>query len=307
MRSKILFILGLLFCLTRWASPPLALIAGLVFGAVATHPYPGESRQVSKYLLQAAVVGLGFGMNLRQVLRAGSSGFLYTAAGIAFALLVGTFLGKLVAVHPRASFLISTGTAICGGSAIAAVGPVIGANEDEMSVSLGTIFMLNSVALLAFPPIGSALKLSQSQFGLWAALAIHDTSSVVGACAKYGAAALAVGTTVKLARALWIVPITVAAAVKTGSKTRIQWPWFILFFCLAAMANTYLLAGLPVYQLLSKAGKMMLIFTLFLIGATLSPAAVRKVGPRPLIQGVLLWVVVGSASLLAIRAGWISI
>jgi uncharacterized integral membrane protein (TIGR00698 family) len=307
MRSKILFVLGLAFCLTPWASPPLALVAGLFFGAVASHPYPGESRQISKYLLQAAVVGLGFGMNLQQVLRAGRSGFVYTAVGIAFALMVGTAIGKLVAVHSRASFLISTGTAICGGSAIAAVGPVVGATEDEMSVSLGTIFMLNSVALLTFPAIGAALKLSQTQFGLWAALAIHDTSSVVGACAKYGLPALAVGTTVKLARALWIVPVTVATAMKVGSKTRIQWPWFILFFCLAAMANSYLLAGLPVYHFLSNLGKLMLIFTLFLIGATLSPAALRKVGPRPLIQGVLLWIVVAVASLLAIRAGWISI
>jgi len=307
MRSKILFVLGLAFCLMPWASPPLALLAGLFFGAIAEHPYPGESRQVSKYFLQAAVVGLGFGMNLHQVLRAGRSGFVYTALGIAVALMVGAILGRLVRVHPRASFLISAGTAICGGSAIAAVGPVLGATEDEMSVSLGTIFLLNSVALLTFPAIGTALKLSQSQFGLWAALAIHDTSSVVGACAKYGVAALAVGTTVKLARALWIVPITVATAVKTGRKTRIQWPWFILFFCLAAMANTYLLAGLPVYHLLSSLGKLMLIFTLFLIGATLSPAALRKVGPRPLIQGVLLWIVVAATSLLAIRTGWISI
>jgi uncharacterized integral membrane protein (TIGR00698 family) len=307
MRSKILFALGLVFCLTPWASPPLALVAGLVFGAIASHPYPGESKQVSKYLLQAAVVGLGFGMNLHQVLRAGRSGFVYTAVGIAFALMAGTIIARLVRVERRAAFLISTGTAICGGSAIAAVGPVVGATEDEMSVSLGTIFLLNSVALLTFPAIGAALRLSQSQFGLWAALAIHDTSSVVGACAKYGAAALAVGTTVKLARALWIVPITVVTAIRTGSKTRIQWPWFILFFCLAAMANTYLLTGLPVYHLLSSLGKLMLIFTLFLIGATLSPAALRKVGPRPLIQGVLLWIIVGVTSLMAIRAGWISI
>src|SRR6516225_3304997 len=155
MRSKILFVLGLAFCLTHWASPPAALLAGLCFGAIASHPYPGESRQISKYLLQAAVIGLGFGMNLHQVLRAGSSGFLYTAVGIAFALSVGTAIGKLAHVHPRASFLISTGTAICGGSAIAAVGPVIGATEDEMSVSLGTVFLLNSLALLAFPVIGA--------------------------------------------------------------------------------------------------------------------------------------------------------
>jgi uncharacterized integral membrane protein (TIGR00698 family) len=285
----------------------MALLAGLLFGAIATHPYPGESRQVSKYLLQAAVVGLGFGMNLQEVLRVGKSGFVYTAVGIAFALIVGTLIGKLLAVQSRPSFLISTGTAICGGSAIAAVGPVVGATEDEMSVSLGTIFLLNSVALLTFPAIGSSLHLSQTQFGLWAALAIHDTSSVVGASAKYGAIALAVGTTVKLARALWIVPVTVATAVAKGSKTRIQWPWFILFFCLAAVANTYLFPGSFLYHLLTNLGKLMLIFTLFLIGATLSPAALRKVGPRPLLQGVLLWIIVAVSSLLAIRAGWIAI
>jgi uncharacterized integral membrane protein (TIGR00698 family) len=284
----------------------MALLVGLMFGAIATHPYPGESRQISKHLLQAAVVGLGFGMNLQQVLRAGRSGFIYTAVGIAFALIVGSLIGKMLAVAPRPSFLISTGTAICGGSAIAAVGPVVGATEDEMSVSLGTIFMLNSVALLTFPAIGTWLKLSQTQFGLWAALAIHDTSSVVGASAKYGALALAVGTTVKLARALWIVPVTLGTAIRKHSKMRIQWPWFILFFCLAAVANTYLFPGSLFYHYLSSTGKLMLIFTLFLIGATLSPAALRKVGPRPLLQGVLLWIVVAVVSLLAIRAGWIA-
>jgi uncharacterized integral membrane protein (TIGR00698 family) len=307
MKSKLLFVAGLLFCLTPRASPPLALLAGLVFGAVSSHPYPGESRQISKYLLQAAVVGLGFGMNLQQVLRAGRSGFVYTAVGIGFAMVFGTALAKMLKVHPRPAFLISTGTAICGGSAIAAVGPVMGATEDEMSVSLGTIFLLNSVALLTFPAIGTWLKLSQTQFGLWAALAIHDTSSVVGASAKYGAVALAVGTTVKLARALWIVPVTVATAIAKHSKTRIQWPWFILFFCLAAMANTYLDPGARVYHLLSNAGKLMLIFTLFLIGATLSPGTLKRVGPRPLLQGVLLWILVAVASLMAIRAGWISV
>lgn len=307
MRSKLLFFLGLVFCLTPWASPPMALLAGLIFGAIAIHPYPSKSKKISKYLLQAAVVGLGFGMNLQQVLHAGKSGFVYTALGIAFAMLVGTLLGKLVAVRPRPAFLISTGTAICGGSAIAAVGPIAGATEDEMSVSLGTIFMLNSVALLTFPAIGAALKLSQSQFGLWAALAIHDTSSVVGAAAKYGAVALAIGTTVKLARALWIVPMSLVTAAVKGSKTRIQWPWFILFFCLAAVANTYLFPGARAYHWLSAAGKLILIVTLFLIGASLSPRALREVGPRPLVQGIALWIVVAVASLLAIRAGWIAI
>ena len=220
---------------------------------------------------------------------------------------LGTLLGKLLHVESRAAFLISTGTAICGGSAIAAVGPITGATEDEMSVSLGTIFVLNSVALLTFPAIGLWLKLSQTQFGLWAALAIHDTSSVVGASAKYGAVALAVGTTVKLARALWIVPLSIGTAAVKGSKTKIQWPWFILFFCLAAVANTYFYAGATAYHWLSDAGKLMLIITLFLIGASLSPATVRKVGPRPLLQGIVLWIIVAVTSLLAIRAGWIRI
>ena len=307
MNSKVLFALGLFFCLTPWATPPLALLAGLVFGAIATHPYKNESRTLSKILLQSAVVGLGFGMNLQQVLHAGRSGFVYTAIGIAFAMTIGTLLGKCIAVRPRAAFLISTGTAICGGSAIAAVGPITGATEDEMSVSLGTIFVLNSVALLTFPTIGLWLNLSQTQFGLWAALAIHDTSSVVGASAKYGAVALAVGTTVKLARALWIVPLSLGTAAVMGSKTRIQWPWFILFFCLAAVANTYLFPGARAYQFLSGAGKLMLVITLFLIGASLSPATLRSVGPRPLLQGILLWIVVAVTSLLAIRAGWIRI
>lgn len=307
MNAKLLFVAGLIFCLTPWASPPLALVAGLIFGAIATHPYPGPSRRFSKLLLQAAVVGLGFGMNLQEVLKAGKSGFLYTAISITFAMTLGMLLGKLFAVQPRPAFLISTGTAICGGSAIAAVGPITGATEDEMSVSLGTIFVLNSVALLTFPAIGLWLKLSQSQFGLWAALAIHDTSSVVGAAAKYGAVALAVGTTVKLARALWIVPVSLGTAAVKGSKTRIQWPWFILFFCLAAVANTYFFPGAHAYHLLSTAGKVMLIVTLFLIGASLSPSALRKVGPRPLLQGVLLWIIVAVVSLEAIRAGWIRI
>jgi uncharacterized integral membrane protein (TIGR00698 family) len=305
--SKLLFFFGIIFCLTPWASPPLALLAGLLFGSIATHPYPAPSRRASKLLLQAAVVGLGFGMNLQEVIKAGRSGFVYTAISITFAMLLGTLLGWLLSVRARPAFLISTGTAICGGSAIAAVGPITGATEDEMSVSLGTVFVLNSVALLTFPAIGVWLKLSQTQFGLWAALAIHDTSSVVGAAAKYGAVALAVGTTVKLARALWIVPLSIGTAAVKGSKSRIQWPWFILFFCLAAVANTYFFPGARAYHWLSNLGKVMLIVTLFLIGASLSPAALRKVGPRPLIQGIILWIVVAVLSLLAIRAGWIAL
>jgi uncharacterized integral membrane protein (TIGR00698 family) len=312
--SKILFVILLLFAASPWASPPIALLCGLIFAFIAQHPYAAQSRKITKYLLQASVVGLGFGMNLQQVIRAGRSGFLYTALGIAFAMLCGWALGKVLRVKPRHAFLISVGTAICGGSAIAAVGPVANATDDEMSVSLGTVFILNSVALLTFPAIGSRLHLTQNQFGLWAALAIHDTSSVVGAAAKYGAIALAIGTTVKLARALWIVPMTLGTSVvvrrqngSSGRPMKIQWPWFILFFCLAAVANTYLTRGAPVYHDLNYLAKLGLDTTLFLIGASLAPASLKRVGARPLLHGIVLWLIVGSLSLLLIRAGWIRI
>jgi uncharacterized integral membrane protein (TIGR00698 family) len=271
-----------------------------------------ESRQLSKFLLQASVVGLGFGMDLQQVLRVGRSGFVYTAASISIAMLLGWALGKAFAVKQRVSFLISAGTAICGGSAIAAVGPIADANGDEMAVSLGTVFVLNSVALLAFPAIGSLLHLTQTQFGLWAALAIHDTSSVVGASAKFGAVALAVGTTVKLARALWIVPVSIGTSMlrKTNagvrkSSARIQWPWFIGLFVLAALANTYLHALQPAYPMLKHIGVIGLTVTLYLIGTGLSAGTLREVGVRPLLQGIVLWIIVATGSLALIRAGWI--
>jgi uncharacterized integral membrane protein (TIGR00698 family) len=271
------------------------------------HPYQADSRNLSKFLLQASVVGLGFGMNLHEVLRAGRSGFVYTAASISFALIFGLLAGLLLRVNKTASILISTGTAICGGSAIAAVAPIIGANDEEMAVSLGTVFILNSIALLIFPPLGWALHLTQQQFGLWAALAIHDTSSVVGATARYGPVALVVGTTVKLTRALWIVPVAVGAAVLKRSKTRIQWPWFILFFCLAAVANTYLPALESLWHVLSNLGKLGLTATLYLIGTGISRATLREVGWPPLLQGIILWILVGVTSLWLIFAGWISI
>lgn len=305
MRSRLFFLIGILFAVSPWASPPTALAAGLLFAFIAVHPYPQESNRASRFLLQASVVALGFGMNFHQVLRTGRSGLLYTALGIGFALGVGTLIGQILEVHRTPSFLISAGTAICGGSAIAAVGPITGANDDEMSISLGTIFILNSIALLTFPAIGAALHLSQRQFGLWAALAIHDTSSVVGAAAKYGAVALAVGTTVKLTRALWIIPVSVGTAAWKHSKAKIKIPWFIFLFVLAAIANSYVAFGTTVFPKLASAGKIGLTVTLFLIGASLSPGQIKRVGPRPLLQGVLLWIVVGTVSLLAIRLGWI--
>ena len=303
MTEKILFLAGALVCATGFVSPPLALCIGLVFGFAFMHPYTSQSRKASKLLLQASVVGLGFGMNLQQIIRTGKLSFVYTFAGIAAALLVGQWLGRALGVPAKSAYLISTGTAICGGSAIAAVAPITEASEEQIAVSLGTVFVLNSVALLLFPPIGSALHLSQAQFGLWSALAIHDTSSVVGAAAKYGTLALAVATTVKLARALWIVPVSLGTAMLRKSSAKIQWPWFIAFFCLAAMMNTYLPAGASAFGALFKLGRIGLTVTLFLIGASVSRQTLKQVGFRPLLQGVLLWFAVASISLLLILKG----
>src|SRR5271165_4260053 len=245
-------------------------------------------------------------MNLNEVLKAGRSGFLYTAISISFAIALGVLLGKVLQVRGNSSFLISTGTAICGGSAIAAVGPILQANDEEMAVSLGTVFILNSIALFVFPSIATALHLSQPQFGLWAALAIHDTSSVVGAASRYGNEALVIATTVKLARALWIVPLALATAAIKHHRSRIQFPWFIVFFLLAALVTTYL-PGFPyAAHLFFKVGRLGLTATLFLIGTGISRATLKKVGWRPLLQGVLLWMAVAGASLYFIRGGLIA-
>ncbi|MGB4784824.1 MAG: putative sulfate exporter family transporter [Candidatus Acidiferrum sp.] len=304
--AKILFVLALVLSLTGLFSPPVALLSGILFGLLFTHPFAQPSRTAARILLQVSVVALGFGMNLFEVLKAGRSGFIYTALGISFAFLAGTALAKLLQVRGNTSFLITTGTAICGGSAIAAIGPIVQANEEEMAVSLGTVFILNSVALLIFPPIGNALHLSQSQFGLWAALAIHDTSSVVGAATKYGAQALIVGTTVKLARALWIVPLSLVTAAVKRHRARIQFPWFILFFVFAALANTYLPAQHSATKTFFTLGRFGLTATLFLIGTGVSRRTLKEVGWRPLLQGVLLWVAVGLTSLYLIRIGLIA-
>lgn len=305
--NKKVFFIGLILAASGLISPPFALLGGLIYGLALVHPFHVESKHLAKFLLQASVVGLGFGMNLHEVVHAGRSGFLYTAVSITVVMLLGTLLGYLIRVGKKPSFLIAAGTAICGGSAIAAVGPIADASEEEMAVSLGAVFILNSVALFLFPAIGLALHLSQSQFGLWSALAIHDTSSVVGATAKYGAIALAVGTTVKLARALWIVPLSIATALTLKSKARIQWPWFILLFCLAALMNTLLPSFKPAFATLSYLGKIGLTVTLFLIGTGLSKETLKKVGARPLLQGLTLWIIVGASTLALILLNWIHI
>jgi uncharacterized integral membrane protein (TIGR00698 family) len=311
MWKKNLFYVGIIVSASGLIGPPLALAAGLAFGLSTVHTFHCEGRNLSKFLLQAAVVCLGFGMNLKEVVHAGASGFMYTAISITFALSLGVLLGKLLQVGKTQSLLISFGTAICGGSAIAAMGPVLNANEEEMAVSLGTVFVLNSVALLLFPFIGHLMNFTQTQFGLWGALAIHDTSSVVGAGAKYGPTALAVGTTVKLARALWIVPLAIATAMLKKSKAKVQWPWFILYFCVAAVMASYVPKYLPqsveLFSALNRLGRAALTVVLFLIGTGVTRSTLKEVGVRPLLQGVTLWIVVASLSLWAIHVGWISL
>ena len=315
--AKSIFFVGLLLAGSGLVSPPVALVGGIAFGFTAVHPYRKEASSLAKLLLQISVVFLGFGINLNQVIHAGRSGFFYTAISICSAVVLGLLLGKVFKVGGKASYLITLGTAICGGSAIAAIAPITDANEEEISVSMGTVFLLNSVALLLFPAVGWWLHLSQDQFGLWAALAIHDTSSVVGAAAKYGPQALAIGTTVKLARALWIVPVSLITAAYMGKrweagqgtrrKAKVMIPWFIFLFIGASVLSTYVPRFAGTYLDMNKLGKAGLTATLFLIGTSLSRKTLQAVGLKPFLQGVILWIIVGSASLAAIYTGLISI
>jgi uncharacterized integral membrane protein (TIGR00698 family) len=298
---KATFVAILLFCLTPWCSPPIALALGLALALTIGSPY--KTSKQTKLLLQASVVGLGFGMNLQKVLEAGRQGLLFTIATIVGTLLAGWLLARAMRINSSTAHLISSGTAICGGSAIAAVGPVINASDEEMSVSLGTVFILNSIALFIFPVIGAALHLSQTQFGVWAAIAIHDTSSVVGAAAAYGAEALQVATTVKLTRALWIVPLTIGTAFAfRGKSTRVALPWFILFFLIASVIRTYVPAPQIAWDTLVRIARVGLTVTLFLIGSQLSRKSLAAVGVRPLILGVVLWVLISAAGLWGVRA-----
>lgn len=286
-----------------WVTPPVALFMGLAFALLCGQAHPKFNKKVSKYLLQYSVVGLGFGMNLQASLASGKEGMEFTILSVIGTLLIGWFIGrKILKVDRNTSYLISSGTAICGGSAIAAVGPVVKANDSEMSVALGTIFILNAIALFIFPMIGHALDMSQQEFGLWAAIAIHDTSSVVGAGAAYGEEALKIATTVKLTRALWIIPMAFATSFIFKSKgQKISIPWFIFFFVLAMVFNTYVLdttpTGAAIGAGINEFARKSLTITLFFIGASLSRDVLKSVGIKPLVQGVLLWIVISLSTL----------
>ena len=284
-----------------WLSPAVALFMGIAIALTVGAPYAKANKKVSKYLLQAAVVGLGFGMNLHSALAAGREGMLFTIVSVVSVMILGVVLGKVLKVNPKNAYLISSGTAICGGSAIAAVAPIIDADDNDTSLALATIFILNAVALFVFPPIGEVLGLTQQQFGTWAAIAIHDTSSVVGAGAAYGEEALQVATTIKLTRALWIFPLALVSVLVFRSKgKKIAIPWFILLFILAMVANTYINIPTEITKTIVVVAKKALSVTLFLIGCGLSLGAIRKVGAKPLILGVVLWVLISVVTLLVV-------
>jgi len=313
--------LGALLTLTPWVASGGALVLGLVLALALGNPYTAQAKNMTNRLLAISVMGLGAGMNLGVVGRVGAQGIGYTIVGIAVAMILGTFFGKILNTEKDTSLLITLGTAICGGSAIAAVAPVIRAKHHEVSVALGTVFMLNAAALFIFPWVGHQLQLDQHQFGLWSALAIHDTSSVVGSTLQYGAESVEVGTTVKLARALWIIPMAMiigfirsrkekdvahVAEKKTEKQTEKQKakrPWFILGFLIAAALVTWIPDLVPMGHRIEAVAKKLMVLTLFLIGSSLTRETIKSVGVKPFVQGILLWIVMASCSLAAIYYG----
>lgn len=298
---EVIFLLAVVLCLSPLISPPIALLMGLIIAQFIGHPYLHLNHKATHILLQVSVVGLGFGMNVTSALKAGKEGILFTIVSIIGTLVIGFFMGKFLKIEKKTSYLISTGTAICGGSAIAAISPVIKAEEKQISVALGTIFILNSAALFLFPFIGHQLNLSQSQFGMWCAIAIHDTSSVVGAASKYGPQALEIATTVKLARALWIIPVAfLSTFIFKNKNSKIKIPYFIGLFVLAMIANTYIPFVQQYNHYLTNIAKAGLTLTLFLIGCGLNRKTISSVGFKPLIQGVILWVIIATAALWAV-------
>lgn len=288
---------------TPFVNPPIALVLGFLFAQFIGHPFIHLNHKATNILLKSSVVGLGFGMNLSAAIHAGHDGFLLTVASIFTTLTLGYIIGRSLKIAQKTSHLVASGTAICGGSAIAAVGQMVDASEKDMSVALGTVFLLNSIALLIFPPIGNFFKMTQHQFGLWSAIAIHDTSSVVGAASTYGQEALQTATTVKLARALWIIPVSLLTALVFKTKNRkIKLPWFIGLFILAMLFNTYFPVFGSSFKFISSISKTGLTVTLFLIGAGLSFEKIKSVGWKPLALGVALWIFISVVSLVTIRA-----
>jgi uncharacterized integral membrane protein (TIGR00698 family) len=298
--QKLIFTLGMLVCLSPFAGPALALLLGIAIAQFTGHPFLHLNHKATHILLQLSVVGLGLGMNMHTAMETGRQGILLTVVFICGTLLFGYMLASGLKIERKTSYLIAAGTAICGGSAIAAISPVIKAEEKQISVALGCVFVLNAVALFVFPPIVHYFHLSQTQFGLWCAIAIHDTSSVIGAASKYGAHALEIATTVKLTRALWIIPVAfISAFLFNNQSKRVKLPYFIGLFVLAMLFNTWF--PFPAFNAtIVHVSKIGLVVTLFLIGSGLSPAVLKNVGIKPLLMGVILWTAVSVISLLSV-------
>lgn len=295
---QLLFLALAVLSFSPIVSPPIALLFGIlfvnIFGKVL------ETDTFVKKLLQYSIIGLGFGINLNTAIEAGNQGFLFTVSTIALVMIFGLFLAKILKIDKTIAQLISAGTAICGGSAIAAVAPILKANNKQTSVALGIVFVLNAVALFIFPEIGHFFNLTQNQFGIWSAIAIHDTSSVVGAASKYGNEALQIATTVKLARALWIIPLAFLISIFTKSEGKIKIPYFIGFFVLAILAGTYLPFLQNFNTIISEISRDTLKVALFLIGAGLSLQNLKNIGIKPLLLGIILWIFISSISLYAV-------
>ena len=309
MTNKICYILIILLILfpyeilgcNSFITPAIALFIGLFYALVFNKPYPKFNKKASKYLLQASVVGLGFGMNVTEALKSGGNGMLFTIASVVGVMIIGVVVGRMMHINRKTSYLISSGTAICGGSAIAAVGPTLKADEDEMAVSLGVIFILNAIALFIFPPIGHFFELNEIQFGTWAAIAIHDTSSVVGAGEAYGQLALQTATLIKLTRALWIIPLAIVTMfIFRDNSKKISIPWFIFLFIIAMLINTYCNLSDELTSSIAWLAKKGLILTLFFIGASLSLATIKHIGIKPLILATILWFIIGVGSFIVV-------
>ncbi len=302
------FVLLAMAALLPWVSPPMALTAGMAFALCFGNPFASITKKYTPKLMAYAIVCLGASMNITQVLKAGASGFVYTCIGIVGTLCIGHVLSKRLGCHPHTGLLVSSGTAICGGSAIAAVSSALQAKDSAVSIALATVFFLNACALFVFPWAGHALHLTPTQFGLWSALAIHDTSSVVGACLAFHPDALNIGTTLKLARALWIIPLALGVGYMHRTQgVRIKKPWFILGFLSMALVFTYIPFLKPAAHLVTLCGKRMLVLTLLGVGSGLTHQTLRDVGFKPLVLGVLLWLCVASTTLWAIVQGWITL
>lgn len=309
MTNKICYILIILLILfpyeilgcNSFITPAIALFIGLFYALVFNKPYPKFNKKASKYLLQSSVVGLGFGMNVTEALKSGGNGMLFTIASVVGVMIIGVVVGRMMHINRKTSYLISSGTAICGGSAIAAVGPTLKADEDEMAVSLGVIFILNAIALFIFPPIGHFFELNEIQFGTWAAIAIHDTSSVVGAGEAYGQLALQTATLIKLTRALWIIPLAIVTMfIFRDNSKKISIPWFIFLFIIAMLINTYCNLSDELTSSIAWLAKKGLILTLFFIGASLSLATIKHIGIKPLILATILWFIIGVGSFIVV-------